>query len=484
MKLNQSEKNVSIAAAKAGMSENTARKYLKSQQLPSDMKKDRFWRTREDPFEDVWDKIKEKLEVNPSLEAKTLFKWLQGEYRGKYSDGQLRTFQRKVKNWRATEGPAKEVFFPQQHKPGKLSESDFTNMNHLRITINYEPFYHLLYHFVLTYSNWEAVSICFSESFESLSAGLQNALWILGGVPEEHQTDRLTTAVQKASHPEEFTRNYAALLKHYKLKGKKIQTGKANENGDVEQRHFRLKKAVDQALLLRGSRNFESREEYEAFLYKLINQLNAGRKERFKEELKVLRELPPKRLEAYTSFTVRVRTSSTIRVKKNVYSVHSRLIGEEVTVRLFGDYLEVWYGQKKIETIPRLFGERKHSIQYRHIIDWLLRKPGAFENFKYRNELFPTSHFRMAYDFIKQHNPCRANKEYLKILQLAAQNTESGVNDAIYWLINQDRVVSFEAVEAIISTKQSLPQARDLELEEINLGHYDSLLNFKEVRDE
>ncbi len=481
MKLNQREKCLSIAAAKSGMSENTARKYIQLGRLPSQCKKERTWRTRDNPFEKVWDDIEEKLKINPGLEAKTLFNWLQRTAPGEYSDGQLRTLQRRVKYWRATEGPAKEIFFTQQHKPGILCESDFTHMTNLEITIQGEPFKHLIYHFVLTYSNWETGSICFSESFESLSHGLQNALWELGGVPIFHQTDRLTTAVQKASHPEEFTRNYSSLLKHYGLKGKKIQAGKGNENGDVEQSHHRLKQAVDQTLLLRDNRDFASREEYETFLGKLFIQLNAGRKERFMEELRVLKKMPEKRLDDYTPFKVKVGPSSTIRVKKNVYSVHSRLIGEWVNVRLYADYLEVWYAQKKLEKIPRIMGAQKHKIQYRHIIDWLVRKPGAFENYRYQSDLFPTSNFRMAYDSLKESCIGRAHKEYLKILNLSAKESEAGVNSAIRWLINQGLPISFEAVEAIIMTNQIIPQATDINMAEIDLNLYDNLLNVAEV---
>lgn len=481
MTLNQREPSVSVAAAKAGMSENTARKYLRLGQLPSQCKEKRAWRTRDDPFEDDWDDVKDKLEVNPGLEAKTLFEWLQREYPGRYSDGQLRTLQRRVKYWRAIEGPAREVFFTQKHSPGKLCESDFTHMSSLGITICGEPFKHLIYHFVLTYSNWETGSVCFSESFESLSHGLQNALWELGGVPESHQTDRLTTAVQKTSHPDEFTRNYMGLLDHYGLKGRKIQTGKANENGDIEQRHHRFKKAVDQALLLRGSRDFSSRQEYESFLRKLFMQLNAGRKKRLKEELAVIKQLPAQRLDDYTTLKAKVGPSSTVRVKKNVYSVHSRLIGETVNIRLYSDYFEVWYAQKKVEEIPRLIGAQKHHIQYRHIIDWLVRKPGAFENYRYRNDLFPTSNFRMAYDLLRDRRPGRAHKEYLKILELAAKETESGVDDALRWLIEQGQQISSEAVEAIINTSQTIPQATDITVDEIDLCLYDGLLLVVEV---
>jgi transposase InsO family protein len=217
------------------------------------------------------------LEINPGFEAKTLFGYLQRKYPGKFTDGQLRTLQRRVKTWRALERPPKEIFFPQEHQPGRLSQSDFTSMNELHIKIGGQRFNHLVYHFVLPYSNWEAGTICFSESFESLSEGLQNALWELGGVPKEHQIDRLSAAVCKTTSPEESTRRYSGLLRHYGIKGRKIQTGKPNENGDIEQFHYRFKKAVDQSLLLKGSRDFTTREEYDQFLWNLFKQLNAGR---------------------------------------------------------------------------------------------------------------------------------------------------------------------------------------------------------------
>ena len=213
MKLLQSEKTLAAAAAKAGMDEKTARKYRRLGKLPGEVKVEHSWRTREDPFAEVWQEVKENLEINPGLEAKTLFEDLQRRYPGRFADGQLRTLQRRVKAWRALEGPAKEVFFPQVHKPGQLCQSDFTHMKSVGVTIQRQPFGHLIYHFVLTYSNWETGTICFSESFESLSEGLQKALWELGGVPRVHRTDRLTTAVQKPAHPEEFTQRYTALLK-------------------------------------------------------------------------------------------------------------------------------------------------------------------------------------------------------------------------------------------------------------------------------
>ena len=213
--LNEKEKSRTIAAAKAGMDPKTARKYIKKGKLPSQIKCNHDWRTRKDPFEEDWPEILAMLEINPGLEGKTIFEYFQQINPGLYQDNQLRTLQRKLKYWRATEGPAKEVYFPQKHYPGELCASDFTHMSSIGITIRGELFKHLIYHFVLTYSNWEAFTICYSESFESLSAGLQNALWELGGVPARHRSDRMSAAVNKDCNPETFTHNYRSLLRHY-----------------------------------------------------------------------------------------------------------------------------------------------------------------------------------------------------------------------------------------------------------------------------
>jgi hypothetical protein len=466
------------SAAKAGMSEKTARKYMKTNQLPSQMKEEHTWRTRPDPFEEEWDELKEMLQKNAGLEAKTLFEDLQRRSPGKFQDGQLRTLQRKVKRWRALEGPDKEVFFPQIHHPGRLCQSDFTHMTSLGITIAGQPFSHLIYHFVLTYSNWETGTICFSENYESLSQGLQNALWELGGVPGAHQTDQLSSAVHGlgTEAKAEFTERYQALLRHYRIEGRKIQAGKAHENGDVEQRHHRFKRAVDQQLRLRGSRDFESREVYQTFLRNLFAQVNAGRQERLEEELKVLKPLPALRTEDYRRMEVRVTSASTIRVKNNTYSVPSRLRGERVQVRLYADTLEVWYAQRRLETIGRLRGEGKHCIQYRHVIESLVRKPGAFENYRYQADLFPTSRFRMAYDVLNKQSPSRASKIYLKLLHLAAQEGESRVDDALRMLLDEENPLSADAVKALWASERNIPAATDIAVDAVDLREYDALL--------
>ena len=472
MKLINEEETLAAAAAKAGMDEKTARKWRDSGMLPSQAKVEHTWRTKPDPFEDVWEEVRARLTVNPGFEAKTLFEDLQRRYPERFSDGQIRSLQRRIKAWRALEGPQKEVFFPQVHDPGKLCESDFTRMGKLEITVQGQFFDHLVYHFVLSYSNWETGMICFSESFESLSEGLQSALWQLGGVPKAHRTDRLSTAVHKADSPEEFTQRYRALLKHYDIDTEATNAESPNENGDVEQRHHRFKKALDQALLLRGNRDFASREEYAAFLKKLFAQLNAGRRERFKDELEVLRPLPARRLEACKRLKVKVGPSSTVRLLHNVYSVDSRLIGETVEVRLYMEHLEIWYAQRLVDKLPRIRGEEKHRIEYRHIIDWLLRKPGAFENYRYREDLFPSHRFRMAYDALKKNA-----KAYLALLNLAAKQGEARVDDAVRVLLEKGDVPDAQSVERLLGSSEKVSAPTEVEIAEVDLEIYDSLLS-------
>ncbi len=474
----QTQKNFGIAAIKAGMDEKTARKYLKSGKLPSQMCQAHRWRTRQDPFEDVWSEVVHYFE-NPGLEAKTVFRYLQEIYPGRFDDGQLRTFQRNVKRWRAENGPGKEVFFAQKHYPGELSSSDFTHMSELEITIGGALFDHLVYHFVLTYSNWETGTICFSENFESLSHGFQNGFWELGGITRIHRTDNLTAAVYSDLNKSTFTDRYNRLLNHYGVEGVRINPGRCNENGDVEQSHNRFKKAVDQSLILRGSRDFCSRDEYEIFLRKIFSQLNSGRQKRFKEELSCLRRLPRQRLEDFKKLKVKVGPGSTISVCHNVYSVHSRLIGERVGIRLYSDFIEVWYGQKIVERIGRLRGEQRYRIQYRHIIDWLVRKPGAFENYRYRDDLFPTTRFRIAYDQLRKTQPGKCSKKYLQILHLAATELEADVDNALRVLFDRGKTITVEAVKAILEEKEGHDKYwyQNISIKEVDLSAFDQLLS-------
>jgi len=439
------------------------------------------WRRRPDPFAEVWEAVRGLLENSPGLEAKTVFEHLQRVYPGRFQDGQLRTLQRKVKQWRATEGPSREVFFSQQHHAGRLCASDFTHMEELSVTLQGQSFPHLIYHLVLTYSNWESATVCYSESFESLCEGFQNAVWELGKVPQRHRTDRLSTAVNNMTTPAEFSERYAALLRYYGVDGEKIQAGQGHENGDVEQRHHRFKRALAQELMLRGSKNFGSVEDYKEFVKGLLARLNAGRKTRLEEEIAVMKDLPERRLESCKRERVKVDSGSLIYADRNVYSVPSRLIGEQVEARLYMERVEIWYGQKKVEEMPRLRGRGRHRVDYRHIIDWLVRKPGALENYRYRDELFPTSRFRIAFDELKEKLGARGNKEYLVILEMAAKESEAKVDEALRGLLEKgEAAVSAEAVREALKEKGT-GSIREVEVVSVDLRMFDELCGSGEV---
>jgi hypothetical protein len=472
----QEKLSLEAAAAKAGMDPKTARKYLRNRILPSEMRQKHTWRTRPDPFTDTWEEIRQLLIAEPGLQAKTLFEHLQRTYPGRFQDGQVRTLRRRIKYWRATEGPPREVFFAQEHRPGELCQSDFTHCRELGITINGQAFPHLIYHFVLSYSNWEAGTVCYSETFESLSEGLQNALWELGGVPLEHRTDRLSAAVNNLVDTREFTRAYEGLLRHYRINGQKAQAGQANENGDVEQRHYRFKQALDQVLMLRGSRDFVSVPAYQVFLQKLFKRLNAGRQDRYLEEVSKLQPLPEHRLDTIRRERVRVSPGSLVTVHRNYYSVHSRLIGEMVEARVLPDTVEIWYADRKVEQLPRLRGRGKHRVDYRHIIDWLVRKPGAFENYRYRSDLFPTSWFRLAYDALREEQgPKQGAREYLAILLLAARRGEDLVEGAIRFLLGSRQVLSAEQAARLIEENTPAPLSA-ITIDPVCLSIFDELL--------
>ena len=266
------------------------------------------------------------------------------------------------------------------------------------MTIDGQPFEHLIYHFVLTYSNWERGTICFAGELREPERRLAKRLWELGGVPQRHRTDGLTAAVPPGSDRVGLQPRYQALLQHYGLQGQAIKAGKANENGDAEQSHRQFKRALDQALMLRGSRDFASRADYEIVLAAEVRAANAIRQQRLAEEVAAAAAVPARRLETCKRREVRVDKGSTIHVEGNTYSVASRLIGEKVEARLYAEQVEVWYAQQCVERLPRLRGRGKHRIEYRHVIDWLVRKPGAFADYRYREELFPSSRFRLVYD--------------------------------------------------------------------------------------
>ena len=477
MKLRRRERTLASAAAKAGMDEKTARKYLRLGKPPSQVRKLRSYLTRVDNFTGVWRELEELLEREPGLEALTLMEHLCRQYPGQFQMSQLRTLQRRVKRWRALAGPEREVFFPQEHPPGRQGQSDFTHMKELGVTIAGQPFDHLFYHFTLTHSNWETGTICFAESFESLAEGLQNALWELGAVPAEHRTDNLSAAIIRVGKRDELTAPYRGLLDHYGMRASHNSPGRAHENGDVEQSHYRFKRAVDQALKLRGSPDFATRDDYLEFLRELLRRRNGLRRERLATELRALRALPARRLEDYSVELVKVTRNSTITVRHNLYSVPSQLIGERVEVRVFAEQLEVWFGGSYVAAMPRLRGEYRQAINYRHVIHSLVRKPGAFAHYRYQQCLFPRLMFRVAYDQLREQYPATAERQYVKLLELAATSSEEQVETTLRQLVDHGIVISYERVVTLCRSAQAVTRPLTLAPVLIELAPYDALLS-------
>lgn len=477
-------KTLRESARWCGMDEKTARRHRRLGDAAR-VRPQRTWRTRPDPFADVWAGIETRLVADAQLKAVTLFAQLQREHSGRFTDSQRRSFERRVRRWRALSGRAKAVIFEQVHPPGRLCSFDFTDVAPLKVTIEGRAFPHLLFHGVLTYSNAESVRICFSESFESLSAGLQAALHEFGGMPQRVRSDSLSAAVNNLSSEREFRERYQALLNHYQLEGEKTNPRCANENGDAESSHRHFKTALDQELRLRGSRDFSSREEYDQFLQVLRARRNAGRGAAMAEELATLRPLPHVKFDAPVRTKARVAPTSMIQIRENTYSVHSRLIGEQVEILFRETTLEVYLGDQLVETLPRLMGRGQEAIHYRHIIDSLRRKPGALARYRYRGALFPTTRFRLAFDELSARLSERgAAKEYLEILHLAATESEELVEQALATLASDEQTrLSAKAVEQLVRNGQRLGPPTLVHVEPPDLQAFDSLLQHKEVLD-
>jgi hypothetical protein len=419
------------SAMKADMSRPTARKYFKAAQPPDELQAKHTWRTRNDPLVEIWPPALVMLEEAPDLEAKALFEYLLERSPGTVQEQHLRTFQRRVKLWRLQYGPDKEVFFPQDWEAGRAMQLDWTHAEELAVTIAGQPYEHLLCHCVLPHSNWEWATRCLSESLLSCRQGLQAALHRLGKVPAELRVDHSSAATHRVGGGgtgREFNEQFVSLCGHYSLAPRTIGIERPNENGDVESANGHLKRRLRQHLLLRGSRDFESEGAYEGFLHQVLERGNQSRRENLAVELALMKPLPPTRLSEYDEVCCTVGSASTIRVKKVGYSVPARLIGQQLKVEVYERELKLYSGRELLLSLPRHGGDRGVVLDYRHVIDHLLRKPGAFERYRYREQLFPSRSFRQAYDQLVGKQGQRGGAvEYLRLLKLASEVGESDI---------------------------------------------------------
>lgn len=417
---------VVLSAMKADIHPQTARKYIEAAKAPAELRQLHNWRTRPDPLERIWGEVAAMLQDAPELEAKTLFEHFLSRPDSGLEESHLRTFFRRVRHWRATEGPEREVFFAQDRKPGQLMQLDWTYARELNVTIQGEGLDHLFCHCVLPYSDWQWATRCISESFLSLVSGLQAALGQLGAAPQCLGTDNSSAATHELEampgRPRGFNSEYLELCTHYDLTPVTINVGCPHEHGDVESQNRHLKRRLKQHLILRGSRDFDSLEAYDRFVEGILRAANARRQKRLGEELAGLRPLPMGRLAEYRECQPVVSSQSLIRVKKNAYSVPSRLIGHTLRVELYEAQLKVYLGREFLFCLPRLRGDRGALVDFRHVIAPLLRKPGAFIHYRHREALYPSPVFRCVYDrLVADHGERPGVIEYLQVLKLAAE---------------------------------------------------------------
>jgi len=469
------------AAAAAAMSERSARKY-KDGPLPSLRTQPRHWRTRTDPFEHVFDEhLVPLLQADRAgdLRAPTLLAMLNDRTDFDFPPSTLRTLQRLIARWRSLHGPAKTVVFEQLHPPGREASIDFTHASTLGVTINLEPLDHLLFTFKLSHSGWTWLNLAPSESFEALVAGVQGALFALGGVPHVLHHDNLSAATHelRKTKGRKLNARFQDFCDHFGLESVRINPGQSHENGVVERAHSTLKSCLRQQLILRGHADFDSPEAYlewaRGCLARHINTPDVLEKR--DAELELMKTLPAHRYPEYSEYQLKIRRTSTIKLVRHHYSLPSRLIGQRVCARVFPAHIEVWLGQAQVASFPRSRGNTPQAhIDYRHVIDSLVRKPGAFARYKWRAELFPSLTFRRAYDAMVAQSNTRADPEYVRILALAARTMESSVEVALELLLESGERIELMSVEAlVVGAKPEIPDVAEVRLD---LSQYDALL--------
>ena len=470
-----------IAAARMGISVRSARRIEKAEELPS-QRGSRNWRTRADPLAGIWEaELVPLLEAEPGLQGRTLFEELQRRHGDRFGDGILRTLQRRVRAWRAEHGNDKEIYFAQANPPGRLALSDFTVCDSLGVIVAGEAFPHRLYQCALAYSGWRHAEVVRGgESFAALAQGIQNALWTLGGVPEEHRTDSLSAAFNNLAEQEELTRRYADLCKHYGLRASRNNLGESHENGSIESRQGSLKNAIEQALLLRGHRKFDELTDYRRFIAEVVARMNRRVSAKVTEERTTLKPLPVRRTSEYEEVDARVTKYSTVSVKRILYSVPSRLIGHRPKFRVYPERVEAWLGDvcvfQTVRGVVSAGKQRGKVIDYRHLIATLKRKPGAFARWVLRDDMFPRAEYRLTWERLSEKLPERqACKIMVGLLDLAARGAcEVQLAQVLADLLQAGTLPELEGLEERFAPKAtSVPEVK---VELPALADYDCLM--------
>jgi len=392
------------ASAKAGFSPSSGYRFEHDPRLPS-QKQVKRGRRRPDPLAAIWEsEIVPMLRLAPGLRPIAIFEEM-GRRHPEIDFGVRRTLERRVRAWRALNGPERDVIFRQEPVPGQLGLSDFTDMRDLGVLVAGERLDHRLYHFRLAFSGWEHAHVVLGgESFVALAEGLQNALWGLGRVPREHRTDSLSAAFRNLDRnaQEDLTRRYEELCVHYGMMPTRNNLGIAHENGAIESVHGHLKKAIEDALLLRGTRQFDDLDAYRRFVDEVVGRRNRRNSKRLDVERPSLLALPARRTGDYEEKLITVTSRSGFTLRKVFYTVPSRLIGHRLRVRLYDDRLECFLGCTQLMTLQRgrtqAPGKHGHVVDYRHIIHALQPKHMAPLNLVYREQLFPRRAFARAFE--------------------------------------------------------------------------------------
>ncbi len=416
------EHNCRRSALKSDICAKTARKYLRAGRLPSEMRKAHRWRTRADPFAELHEEINGILDINEQLPATEVLSTLQRRYPGRVRDGQLRTMQRRLRTWRAVH-VSKEVFFEQVYEPGEWLQVDWTRADGLRVTIAGDRFEHKLCHAMFPFSNWEWATPCTSENFASLQSLLRQIANHADGLPDALQMDNSCTITHRVGAERVFNHPFQALLDHNSLTARTINIRKPHENGVIESAHRHFIRCVDAALSIRNSRDFDSVDQYNAFLTRLLHGRNAARQEAWSREKRSLHTVPKHGLPDVEIAPRRVNSGSLVSIDNGCYSVPSSYIGERLSCRIGLERIELFYADELLRSIPRAY-DGEHRIDWRHLIGWLVRKPGAFGHYKYRDAFFPAEPYRAVYARIVQADPAdahNADKRYLALLSAAAQ---------------------------------------------------------------
>ena len=471
------------AAAKAGFSPATAYRLEQDPRPLSPQDRPRRSRRRPDPLAGVFEEeIVPLLETSGSLRPIALFEELMRR-RPELPPSVRRTLERRVRAWRAVNGPERDIVFRQVQVPGRLGLSDFTDTSALGVTIAGAELPHRLYHFRLAYSGFEHAHVVLGgESFVALAEGLQDALWVLGGVPEEHRSDSLSAAFRNLDRAaaDDLTRRYAALCEHYGMTPTRNNPGVAHENGAIEGPHGHLKRALEDALLLRGGRDFATLELYRRFVAELVSRRNRHRQARIEAERVALKPLPVRRTDDFEIVSVLVTSSGGFTLRRVFYSVPSRLVGHRLRVHLYDDRLELFLGGSPILTLPRGLrdprGRHNHVIDYRHVIHALRRKPMALLHLVYRDQLFPREAYRQTFDRLVDRLEARAAcRLMVGLLALAhEQGCEAELAECLAEDLAAKRIPDLGALRRRFAPAlESLPEV------EVRLGalrDYDALL--------